>query len=240
MVIFPADTNFERFTMQGVFTLTKYDAQGFSDQDFDEASKKGKLKELLSTLKVNQECKAVSNRIFDNMAAYLFFHKFAGSNIKDPFDDVSFGAGAVGSLGTICLLTTDTETTDYTEFTSEGVKTPSQMIDSVNTSNAGKRFVEDFSIAYDRAAHVVADPGFLNREAISFEGNWLYAVDQVVSTNIRSLGIYFSALANSTGQPKRGRIGRVRLKDSAGNPIILHKTNLEVLLVKYTFTLVSN
>lgn len=228
--------------MQGVFTLTKYDAQGLSDQAFDEASKKGKLKELLSTLKVHQECKAVSNRIFDNMAAYLFFHKFSGPDIGVPFNQQAFGASVVASLGTICLLTTDSGTFNYEEFVDEpgSVNNHQNLVDAVNLVDAAKRFVEDSSVVYDRATHVVTDPGSLSREAISFESNWIYATGEVVSTNIRSLGIYFSEWADSLGGPERSRIGRVRLKDANGNPIILHKTNLEVLLVKYTFTLVSN
>jgi hypothetical protein len=101
----------------------------------------------------------------------------------------------------------------------------------VNTGNAGKRFV-----AHDMEVLVDVEPN--GREGIFMRERWLYLPSQVVSNEIRCVGVFWCENITD-GNDERGRIGRVRMKDAGGNPVTLNKSSSQTLLIQYTFTLVS-
>jgi hypothetical protein len=218
--------------MRGQFDITKFDARGIPDEVFQEARRLGTVQALLKGLPVRQQCKAISNRLFDNLAAYWFRRLFGGASIPAPYEDVGAPPAA---LGFITLLTLDSEPA-YTDATNEGVNSIHNVANSANTSTAGKRFIEDQS----KSEVITVDPSATGREDFTFTDQWLYAPSEGISTNIRSIGAYFSSDADQPATINRGIIGRVRLKDQAGNNTILHKGSDEALLVSYTIGLVSN
>ena len=220
--------------MLGKFTFTKHHAGGLCQADFQNAARDGKLDQMLGGLTVNQEAHAISNRLFDNLASYMMKQVMSGPIIDTPYGDGSGNEQA--ALGTILLMVTDSLPV-YTESTNEGFFDIHNPLDSANTSTAGKRFVEDQIVPFV----IATDPGSLSREAISFTCKWLYGPAEGNSPEIRSIGIFYSSDADQNVTPiSLGRIGRIRLHDGNFFNIIIHKRSDEVLLVEYTFTLVSN
>jgi hypothetical protein len=84
---------------------------------------------------------------------------------------------------------------------------------------------------------VAVDPS--GREAVYMKSKWLYLPGEATSSVIRSVRVfqleYLPDRAN--GAFPKGRIGRVRIKDSGGNPVTVSKGATKSLLVEYTFTL---
>lgn len=186
------------------------------------------LDRLLARLPTRQRAKGC-NLINDNFAGYTHKYCFSGGAISTPYNI----DGGNAALGTILLMTNDAEPT-YTEASSQYTN-PNALTGTVQSTTAGKRFIED-----DIDPHLMdADPNNNGRESILFRSRFLYLSTQANSNDIRSLGIYFSDNGNSTGTEERGRIARIRLKDSGGTPIILNKTSAQVLLIEYRFTLVT-
>lgn len=218
--------------MQGRFDLKLLEAGHIPDHQWHEADRSGKLDQLLEGLSVDRECGGISNRIFDNMAAYFMTKLLSGDAIPAPFGD---GVGdAQAALGYIAILSTASDPPLYTEASHENPVNIHNVTDSVEVSTAGKRFVEDQLTPFA----VYTDPS-VGRECVHFRNRWLYTPSQATSSVIRSVGIYYSEDADSTSPVNVGRIGRVRLKDNLGTPITLVKTGSQVLLLEYTFSLVS-
>lgn len=218
--------------MQGQFDLIKYDARGLTEEDFLRANRTGRLEELLSNLQKTGEYKAVSNRLFDNLAGYWLDHVFQGPDVAYPYN---ISPGSASALGNITLLTTDSETTSYTEDWGGGA-THHDPFETANSLSAGKRFVVDQLVPFV----VQTTPNADGREEIQFTNKWLYLPGEGISTDIRSIGIFYAELGNADFFVNRGRIGRVRIKDQNGDRVIIHKSGEEVLIVQYSFRLLSN
>ena len=215
--------------MLGKFDLTLLDAPNVSDHQIEAAIADQSIDQLLARLDVLQQHKQISNRLFDNLAGYLLFQNFVGSSA--PTFPFNISGGGQAALGNITLLS-ESSTPTYTEATNEFTNIHS-LATSVETSTAGKRFVEDQIAPFA----IFTDP--LGRQAISFRNRWLYTPSQAVSANINSVGIYFASDADNANFTSRGRIGRVRLKDNLGTPVTFNKTINQVFLVEYTCTLAS-
>jgi len=219
--------------MQGHFDLTLLDAGGYTDADFKRAQENGTILKMLDSLDIEQKCSG-SNQVFDHFAETMFIHLMSGPGVSFPY-----GNGGTGSayLGSLVLSTYDTEPT-YTETETYGFfgRTVHSVGSSANTSSAGKRFIEDDIIDPD----IIVDPD--GRESIIVRSKFLYLTTEGTSNNIRSLAIWYDTDADldpgSSGR-EWGIGARIRLKDSGGNPTIINKTSSQVLLVEYTFTLVS-
>jgi hypothetical protein len=103
-------------------------------------------------------------------------------------------------------------------------------------SGTGKRFEEDQIEAWE----IWQDAG--GRESIHFRNKWLYLPSQGSSSTIRGIVIIGREDADSTGSSYyhwRVESGYVRFRDANGNKVTLTKNTNEVLLVEYTFTMVS-
>lgn len=220
--------------MQGRFDLVKRDSGRLTDADFLKAKEEGCLQQLLEELPLVQRYHAQQNRIFDNMSGYLLDKLFSLPNCAAPYYYTDYGPQA--ALAFICLLNLDGDTDSYTEdWVSYGVR--GYEVAYTVGSSAAKRFEEDQIEAWSIWSN--AD----GRKAINFKNKWLYLPTQAVSSHIRSIGIFFRSdadgLLSEYYNRRTGRIGRVRLKDETGKSVIVTKNSREVLLVEYTFTLVS-
>jgi len=217
--------------MRGHFDLALMDACGLKDEDFEKARQDGTIEELLAGLPVKRKVRT-DNLVHDNFAAYCFNRNMSGPDITDPFDFV--GAGDWSALGFMSLQTTDDEP-GYTDLDyDQSIGIQSAGAPAAAASTGAKRFVDDAILAPE----IVVDPN--GREAVISTHKFLWTPLQGVSSNIRSPTVFFDERNSDTvGACRRASIARVRLKDSAGNPTILTKNSNEVLLVEYTFTLVS-
>lgn len=211
--------------MQGHFDVFVKESGGLCDEDFIAAQREGRLSELLRSLPTS---KKVST---DN----LVFHDFAIMAMRQTMQH-GFPNGAANMdrvagcpLHHITVLNNASEPS-YTEWYAYygTIHNPSY---SVNTGNAGKRFV-GYSI------DLIVDKDPTGREAIFHRSRWLYLPSQIVSNEIRSIGVYWGEYINDGNEDKQST-ARVRLKDSGGNPITLTKSSSQTLLVQYTFSLVS-
>lgn len=228
----------------GHFDVQKMMACGLTDADFTRAIKEGRIKELLKKLPVVQRCSG-SNRIFDNMAGYILHRKLSLPACAGPFYRTENNPPA--ALTWILLANTDGDTTSYTEDSDnwDGWGYNRNMntgVNSVNTSSAAKRFEEDQIYGWT----IGKDLDSNGRESIYFRNAFLYLPTEGYTSggyDIRSIGIYYASDGDSAPAldyyTSTALIGRVRLKDSAGNKIAVTKNTSEVLFVEYTFQLVS-
>ena len=218
--------------MNGYFDCSVMDARGLQDEDFAQARRDGEIMSLLGELPVEQRAFG-RNRIFDNMAGYLLHELFSLPNCASPYYN-NDGSGNA-ALSFLCLMTTDSDTTDYQENSTQSQISMHAVSGTANASSGAKRFEEDQITGWT----TWSDAG--KRQAVYFRNRFLYSPTQGASNNIRSIGLFFNSDGDSTGTYSIdfGRLGRIRLKDAAGVPIIMNKTSSQVLVVEYTFALVS-
>lgn len=215
--------------MQGYFDVQTKDLGGLRNEDLlamltPEGKFTPELRKLLDDLPTAQHAFG-KNLVSDNFASSTFKYCFSGPDISNPYNQGN------GILATILIMNTDSEP-GYTDATNE--YTTYNGLSGGQGSNPGKRFIAD-----DVEAHlIVTDSG--GRESILFRSRWMYLAAEAVSNDIRSLGVYHCRYGGDSGSSiERGRIARIRLKDSGGSPIIINKTASQVLLIEYRFTLVS-
>lgn len=219
--------------MQGVFDVSLLNAGGLNDAAFQRAIREGTVDRLLSKLKVEKECRGVHNRIFDNNAGIYLDALFSLGACATYYNNLIGGA-----LSFIMLANWTSEPTSYTEtWTGVNSYTYEHIHDAagtVNTGSASKRFDEDQLSPWE----VWSDT---DREVVHFRNRWLWSTSQGNASNISSVGIFHHSDPDGTGSygTAKSRIGRVRLKDGAGNPVTLNKTSNHVLLMQYTFSLMT-
>lgn len=222
--------------MQGRFNISLMGARGLKDQDFDQAVREGRIDDLLKELPVEQQFLNQHNRIMDNMAGYFLDNLFSLGNCGYPYYTRQ-DAPPEAALAFITLLTTDGEPTYTEDWGIEGSNSYLPLHNVYETAGAltGKRFEEDEITPWELWSDTTG------RNAIHFRNRFLYTPSQAVSSNIKSVGIFFHEDGDGTGSywVARARIGRVRIKDAGGNPVTLNKLASQVLLVEYTFSLVA-
>lgn len=222
----------------GHFELTLKNADGLQDEDFHEAQRQGKLQELLDGLRTDATY-GTDNLLFDIMVPWLGYWLFGGT-VPNPWMSLGLST-SVSLFGGICLLTVDSDPDYQSEWNRTNAGTLgehvaiSNLTSSSNSVSGGKMFVQETSETFD----IRSDPN--SREAIYYRERWLFLPLEAVSANIRSIGVYTSSAAAGAGSSMDYHIrsGRVRIKDSGGNPIIINKANNQVLLVEYKVTFVS-
>lgn len=223
--------------IQGRFDIKTFDTPGLTSEKLEELlGPRNKRKpcafdRLMKQWNVAQAVEG-SNIVFDGFTAYSFHHAFQEGlskiGLTDPWDTGSTGACA--AFSTLAWETTDAEPTyqEHANYTGEARYTT-----GIVAQGAFKRFVED-----DIEAFLISSDPY-GRESISFRSRWLWLPSNFSSSNIRSLAAWYSWDADSGGYGARARMSRIRLKDSAGNPVILTKTSSQTLFAEYTVTLVS-
>lgn len=220
---------------QGRLKTTLLDSGPMVDADFDRAIREGRAMELLGELDRRLELDQ-SNLIFDHFVPWCYYRcgwSSAGAP-PDPFQEWS-GSGA--SYFSFIILTTYTSEPSYTEYNgSVNYYDPIHTMPGTVDSSAGaKRFVNDQIEAWDLSS--AAD----GREQLTFRNRWLYLPSQAVSSNINSLDIYFNRdCTDVTAYAEdKSRSGRIRFKDSGGNPITINKSSNQVLLLEYNWSMIS-
>lgn len=219
--------------LEGHAELTLYDSLRYRDEDFIQARKNGHLDRFLQELPVLEHLEG-DNMIFHWFAQFMFTAVFSGCpNYGIPFNVNRQVSPPNVYFGTI-LLNTNTSAPTYQEWNNDytRIHTPTY---SANTGSAGKRFPYD---SVENPAFF-SDPSKTGREDISCRYRWLYLPSQGVSSNIQSLGVLGSSNRDSTDIVYRYSAARLRFKNSSGVPITINKTSNQVLLVEYTFKLVS-
>jgi hypothetical protein len=219
----------------GHFDFYLHDTGKLPDAAFVAAGKHGQLRQLLTEHPLVGEWHG-RNMLFDNAVANIFYRLFGGGSPPEGWDCGDSGAilafinmSGSGTSGEPSYQDASTCWTGYGPISIHAVT------DTVDSSGGSKRFVEDQIESYQCAK----DPN--GREAIFFRNRWLWLPSQAVG-NIYSAAVWVNMDGDSTGTPYSdvlGRSARVRLKDSAGNPIIINKLSTQALLIDYALTLYS-
>lgn len=216
--------------MQGFYDLRVLDAPAVREAELRALlTPAGKatpeLDRLLARLPLARRVRG-RNLVLDHLADFVFNQMMSGPAGEYPYNY----DGSSAFLATLALETTDSEPT-YQE-SSAGNWYPYSTTNIV-TSDAYKRFIEDDVEPHN--VRVAVD----GREAVEVRSRFLFTQSQAVSSNIRSVGIWFANDADSTSYVHRGRACRIRLKDSGGTPIVVSKTGSQILVMEYTFVLVT-
>lgn len=217
--------------MQGHFDLSMLDTPGLTPELIEAVRREGgdpKVEALLRGLKVEERW-STDNLIYQVTPSYLYFWAISGPS---PYGHMNNNNSAGCScLGFICLTSTASEPS-YTAENYSAIVSYASVPDNVG-SNPSKLFIDDCIVAPD----IKVDPD--GRESIYLKCKWLYLPGQATSSVIRSVSVFFLDYYNAPTYSSyyKTRIGRVRIKDSGGNPVTISKAATKSLLVEYTFTM---
>lgn len=217
---------------QGRLKTTLLGAGGLKDEDFNHAIREGKVDGVLSDLDPHLELEQ-PNMIHDNFVPYMYYRAGWSSAGAPPNYYNGWTGGGASWFAFVVLLNYTSEPT-YTEAAgNEGYYDNFHLMAGRVTDDAGKRFVIDQIEAWQVWCEASG------REQIFFRNRWLYLPSQAVSASINCLGIYFWEDLYTTYSRRKQRSGRIRFKDSGGNPITINKNSNQVLLLEYNWSLVS-
>jgi len=224
--------------MNGMFDVKLINNRGKKDGYFEQAIQDGYIMDALDDLPAVRHLPKQQNWIFDNYAGGMIRNILSGPAHTGLWENLYSETAQNASLAFIMLTTTSTLPTYQEDFTctdggNYAIHTTNRDPDSANTSSGSKRFIED----------QITSPTIWTdsvRETISFRNRWLWLPSQGNSNAIRSISIHGCEDGDATsGYMASGRIGRVRLRDSAGLVTTLNKTSSNSLLIEYTFSLVA-
>ncbi len=218
----------------GFLTLTRKNCGRLTDTDFYRAQKEGCLQELLDSLDTDHVHGPQHNLITQSFAIFVFQRLFnaapvSGEWLREGGTNCAFLTGCVLSAedSEPSITEWDPGTGDWDYWSPTASSWPSGI--------SYKRFEEDQA----ELDEIKSDPH--GRESIYYRERWLWAPNEAVSSNIRSFGISASMyIGNASGaESRKGKAGRIRLKDSNGLPIIYSKSSTQILLAEYKFILAS-
>lgn len=218
--------------MQGHFDVGAYHTPGLTDEILlaelgpVAQRKPGSVLDFLSQFDKRQEARG-HNQVFDTIAGMTFQALMGGAAINNPYARDPGGT----ALSLIYPATIDTEPA-YTEQDGDNYLTFHAQPSAAGSSTS-KRFITD-----DIEPHAITEDATA-KEALIFRSRFLWLPSQAISSTIRSLVIAYRQDADSTGSAYSGRVCRIRLKDSGGNPIVINKTGSITLFVEYRFTIAS-
>jgi len=213
--------------MEGHFKISLLNSKGLNDNDFIVAKKNNKVLDLINSLELKENI-IHSNLVLQTLPHWFFHSAMGGPRLPSGFE---YSVYTTSGLGSICLLSTDTEP-DYDIPYTYIYADVHSVSDSVDTSHGGKLFIED-NIANSETNLI------FTRESIFLRNKFLYLPNEAISSNIKSIGVYWCSIVDSSTSHNRGLFARIRLKDSDGNNTTIVKTADEVLLVEYTLTFTS-
>jgi hypothetical protein len=213
--------------MQGHFDLTMLNTPGLTRDLIEAVRREGgdpAVEGYLRKFAKEDEWKT-DNLIFQTTPSILYYHTFTGPSI--------YGANPMSWGGLVCIILTNTASEPtyngevYVSFLANWDAIP----DTAGIgAGRGKRFINDCIVTPD---FKVDSAG---RESIYGKFKWLYLPGEGTSSVIKSVTLY-----GAGNDPASGayffRTGRVRIKDSGGNPVTISKVATKSLLVEYTFTM---
>lgn len=221
--------------MQGHFDLQMLHTPGLTQELLDAVRKEGgdpAVEKYLRRFSVDNEWHT-DNLIFKTSPSYLFYQ--ALSNPGHYFA-TGYGWSVPSMFCWIALTRTSTEPTYTGEVYTADFGWDSTP-DMVVSPSGHKAFINHCIITPD----FKSDPN--GREAIYAKFKWLYLPGEATASDIRSITIYsscrFDYTVNNGYACGSGRIARVRIKDSGGNPVTINKATNKSLLIEYTFTMPS-
>jgi hypothetical protein len=214
--------------MQGHFDLTMLHTPGLTQEAIDTARKIGGDPEVAALLRQlpKEDEWHTDNILYRTTPSYLYFR--AGSN-TGLYGSWSPATG-YSALDVLALVNTSSEP-PYNEGSAYGYLACDSIPDLV-VAGAWKYFIGNCIVTPD--FKVAAD----GREAVYAKFKFLFLPGQATSSTIRSVAIWGSGkYGSSDATAMRTRMGRVRIKDSGGNPVTITKAATKSLLVEYTFTI---
>jgi hypothetical protein len=203
----------------------------YTDADFIQAQKENVLNALLDELDTDLH-HVQSNLIFHGWVPWMYLRLSAAA--------VASGYGIstnTAAMNFVVLLTTDSEPVYNTAIDNLGSQYWASRVGNHfggSNLNSHKRIVTDAIEPYQ----YYSDPN--GREALTMRNRLMWLPNHVVSSDIRGIGF---ASANNKISDDWGtitcRMGRIRLKDVNGLPVVYSKTASQILLLEYRFTIAS-
>jgi hypothetical protein len=226
--------------MNGLFNLSLRDAGGFSDEDFKQASRRGKLEEMLDGLEVQQDG-ITANTVLNWVAHDLWPYAFV-KHMTSPWSNSGNACGPTGDRpfydvgADTCVFDSLVITDDATEPAVDDAQCGfyDYNAGAIRISSGAWKFFLNEDVG---TTQVWSDGD--GRQAVHYRTRFLFLPSEAVANSIRSINIYAAEGHDNSGGAYRGLVARARLKDAGGTPITISKTANQVLLVDYTFSLVS-
>lgn len=217
--------------MQGHYDITLARAGEYTDEQWRQGLKSGNFSKMAGETGVDQRI-AGHNLIYGAYSPYIFDHVFSGPTAPDPLDDDASASAALS------LITLDNNTAEpaYDTYLYSSNKRPWELDNATPSFSGGvnhKIFIEQDDVAHE----VISDPS--GRSAVTCRSKFLWTTSQGNANDIYSFAVWHSRNADTSSYGYRVQMGRIRLKDSNGTPMVLVKTSANVLLVEYTFTLTA-
>ena len=217
--------------MQGHFDLAMLHTPGLTRELIEAVRREGGHPAVEQYLReqLRDEEWSTDNLIVKTAPSYLYYRALSGPSIYGNPN----GTSSFSGLAFIALTSTASEP-GYTSDVYSGNLSWVNVPDNVG-SNPSKRFINDCIVPQE----IKVDPA--GRESVYGKFKWLYLPGEATSSVIRSVTVYMTGEFNDLPATiyTRMRTGRVRIKDSGGNPVTIVKGATKSLLVEYTFTMPS-
>lgn len=212
--------------MQGHFDLRLMETPKLTREVIDAVRREGgdpAVEEYLRRFPVDGEWKT-KNMIFQPSPAFLFYRAMSGPSVPNSM---------TGNGGILLAIVLSPEAAEpvYTDY-AWVISPHTNAVYSVTTDGTSyKYFIDNCIVTPD----IKSDPH--GRESIYIKCKWLYLPGEATSDQIKSIGVWGSGGWSIAAYC--GRTGRVRIKDSGGNPVTIAKAATKSFLVEYTFTMPS-
>jgi len=175
------------------------------------------------------ERQRTKNLVMDNMAGMLLHHTQSSAPALVP---ASYSN--INQRVAVLNMSNDSSEPTYTEEYVTGGTDRNDMQFSINGTDASKYLIVDQVTPFTIESFVPLD----GREGAHFQNKLLYIPSEAVGS-IYSFAIWSRDNASMSTPGNNAIVTRVRLKNSAGDPIVINKTASETLLVQWDFYMLS-
>lgn len=214
---------------RGHFQATVYNESHHSDRDYQEAIKRGELEHLLRDVGKDQECGS-DNLLFDTWLTFLFYRS-GWSGCPTPPTYYGDWVGSGPAMFAIYFTYSTGEPT-YTEDGDPGYY--DEFHYNIGLWGCLRRFDQGI---WGTSPQIWCDTQ--GREQIFIRYRFFYAPTDINYNNINGVRIVYCTDANYTYSRRKRFMGRVRFKDSNGDPVRLHNTRYQAMTLDYTFSFLS-
>ena len=223
--------------MQGHFDIKMLHTPGLTRELIEAVRREGgdpKVEKYIKQFQQDAQWRG-DNMVFQSHASYLYYHAMSATS---QYYSLQYVLTAC-SFYFVCLTSASTEPS-YTSTTgNEHNYTTNIRPDNWPNLLGGTGGFKTFNqTIVDR--EVKSDAA--GREAIYAKYKWLFLPGECTSDQIKSIEIVYTARIEDPyigGGSGHGRVARIRIKDSGGNPVTINKSATKSLLIEYTHQLVS-